>query len=670
MGSDDKQTFKLDLDSADFIKKSIEAKESISKIGESGGMEGLIKNLSSTSLLLGMVGAAAFSLKETFELVFEGENIRAVNKQFEMLGESAGIATGALREGLKEAAGGLEDETELLKSANKAMIEMGQNASRLPETLALARKATAIFGGELTQNFESINEAISTGHTRQLRHLGLIVDANKAYIEYAKSIGTTVGALSEEGKQHALMEAVLQKGQDRFKGIDADSKQVTVTFKQLGVIIEELREKFAATFEKTVGPMVKNVLDYVKLGLEKVSVATSAWGENLDVTKAQVENLTETLFEYNKRIKELAAQQKEGPSFWDKLTGTTPEDIEATKKKLQEKATAVQAEINGLKNKMDQQSGEAEGPKIVGPEVDQSKKEKQLEQQAKFEKDLVAIKSQRINDEMKNAESIDEVDKLHNELNLVEEEKNQSAIQEIKARYAHGEITAAQENQLIEENNLDHIEKMQSMEDNLDKQRLAALDNYLQRSNDTSEGIARGFSVGGQKAVIALNDFGARGQRVFNTVSNNAAKAFIQMGEGTKTAGEAMKGFMFASIADIAEAEGKLLLAKGIGTANPASIAAGGALLALSGLLRAQSGGGSSSAGGGGGGAAGPGGGEAANTSITGNKPDGAQLEHKTVTLAVGGNFFETEQTKQSVMEMIRQATDATDFKYTQIGKG
>ena len=32
------------------------------------------------------------------------------------------------------------------------------------------------------------------------------------------------------------------------------------------------------------------------------------------------------------------------------------------------------------------------------------------------------------------------------------------------------------------------------------------------------------------------------------------------------------------------------------------------------------------------------------------------------------GNYFETQETQKQIMEMIRKESDATDFKYAQIG--
>ena len=108
------------------------------------------------------------------------------------------------------------------------------------------------------------------------------------------------------------------------------------------------------------------------------------------------------------------------------------------------------------------------------------------------------------------------------------------------------------------------------------------------------------------------------------------------------------------------------MLAEGIGTYDGVKVAEGGALLALSGLIRGLAGGGggggSSSSGGGGGAGSAPG-------PATGlEKPHLDETQKKSVTIQVQGNYFETEQTKTRITEMIRETSDATDYKFQQIG--
>jgi hypothetical protein len=190
-------------------------------------------------------------------------------------------------------------------------------------------------------------------------------------------------------------------------------------------------------------------------------------------------------------------------------------------------------------------------------------------------------------------------------------------------------------------------------------------------SANTSSGFGKGWKAAALNASKDLNNFAKLGEQSFNALNKNGKSAFIALGDGSKTAGEAMKMFLLGSIADVAEAQGEYLLASGIGTFNPVQIAEGGALLALSGLLRSLSGGGGGGVGAGssssGGGASSSGG----SPSTVGDLQTAeAAKTQKNVTIAVQGNYFETEQTKRTLMEMIRSETDATSFSYVQINQG
>lgn len=165
-------------------------------------------------------------------------------------------------------------------------------------------------------------------------------------------------------------------------------------------------------------------------------------------------------------------------------------------------------------------------------------------------------------------------------------------------------------------------------------------------------------------------NFAKLGETSINAVSNSFAEGFKAMGNGSKTAGEAMKGALLQALGTIAISEGSLLLLAGIGEFNPVKIAAGGGLIALGGYLEGQAGGG---------GAAVP---AAASVSGDGNSyaqassgtnsqtsPSGLQqTPQKTVSLTVQGNYYDSNETKTQLMDMIRSATDATDFNYTKVG--
>src|SRR5690606_25866202 len=93
-----------------------------------------------------------------------------------------------------------------------------------------------------------------------------------------------------------------------------------------------------------------------------------------------------------------------------------------------------------------------------------------------------------------------------------------------------------------------------------------------------------------RKAAKDFSDLNKTGTIVFNAIGNNAVRAFKAMGDGSQTAAEAIRGAVLGAVADTAEAKGTEMMLAGIWPPNPAAIAGGGALIALSSALRAQGG--------------------------------------------------------------------------------
>ncbi len=154
-----------------------------------------------------------------------------------------------------------------------------------------------------------------------------------------------------------------------------------------------------------------------------------------------------------------------------------------------------------------------------------------------------------------------------------------------------------------------------------------------------------------------------------DTLKKRGSESFQALGQAaidhSQSASTIMKGFFLNSLGDIAQAQGELYLAMGI--MDPVALAAGAGLLVLAGILHGlagSAGGGSSSmSGGGGGGGAASGYDSGTNSAAAANAP-----EQKTVTVQVMGHYFESDQTKTHLMDMLRSVTDATDYKYQQIG--
>lgn len=668
--ADNKTSWVFDLDIKDASEKIRNFQGQVSSIGKEENVRGLIDGLTKVGTTVGLVGAAFFALKTTMDMVFEGENIKAINQQFEFLAKNSGIAGDAMKESLTKAADGLIDDTKLLEIASQAFVKMGDNASRLPEIMELAKKSTQVFGGELSSNFEGLTNAISNMNVRQLKAYGIVIDSEKAMKAYAKSIGTTVDQLSESGKQQAFMNAALAKGESAFKGFTGEIKKNQNEFQRMKVILSEIKESFVIIFEKTVGPIISKVFGemskWLKIIKDEVVALNSDWGENTEATKAQINSLNRELEKKQKYLTQINETLKES-----KDPGVIAMN-EILKKQTQEQIVAIEAEINGLNSKKKSLEETTEAQKKAADEArlsggaGSSKVDTELSKkhQDEFMKSLEQMNLARVEMEEKNATDIDTVNYLHAEKREIIDKEFEARKAELHSSGKYNSIELAA---FDEQLNLQKNTRLAELDDELEKKRTAALDRYAERNKETAKGFIGGWQSATQQAINDNKNMAKVGEFAFNTLKTRAAAAFKAMGDGSKTGAEAMKGFIFGALSDIATMKGEVMLAEGIGTFNPIQIAEGGALIALGGLIGSMAGssGAAASAGGS------SGGGVGASSSVGGpdvSKPE-VPAQKKAVSIQVMGNYFETEQTKTKLVEMIRDASDATDFKFTQIGK-
>jgi len=658
MASEKETKFKLSLDNKEFIESALHSKESIMSLGEAKNLTGLVEGLTKVGVTLGVVGVAAWGIKTAFETVFEGEEIRQINKEFDVLTEKAGIATDALKEGLVKAAGGLVDDTELLKAANKAIIEMGNSAQRLPEVMELARKSTAVFGGDLAQNFETMNQAIASGNTRMLKHMGIIVDAQKAVKDYANANGLAVNELSQAGKQQAIMNAVLEQGGKAFEGINGDGKEATNTFQQLKVTFAEIGETITLVFEKTAGPVVREFLKNTKNVVKDFSLyIKETLGDGAEASNAAFERAGRQVEDLQARIEEV---KKNGAGWAAAFTGT---NAEAELQKLNDQLVAAKAHLEELKAKRPEgPEGESED-RSAAEAVDLEKRKANA---AQFHKEMLALEKDRFKEQETLVNSQADIEAAVNEKRkLLEEDYNQQVL----ALEQNQHLNATQKAEERVQIEALRIQRIKNLEKGLADYKNSLNQNYLKNSENTAQGITRAFQVGSAQNQKAMQDFGKMGAQTFDNFAKHSKSALLDFGAGTKSAADAAKGFILNMVADEAEARGSVMLLASIWPPNPVGLAAGGGLIALAGMLRSMAGGGSGSGvGASGGGASGVAGGEGFGTRTDDRPTLQEQKAQRGVTVQVQGNYFETEQSRMAMVDLIRQNQDATDFKVQQVG--
>jgi hypothetical protein len=663
MSENKSTTWKLDLDLVEFTEKALHAKGTIAEIGESKNLLGLIEGLKESAALIGVMGAAFLAAKTSLELTLEAEQIATINKQFELLSKNAGIAGQELEEGLKKASRGLISEAELTQAANKGIVELGANAARLPEILTLAHKVVQTFGGTAVERFEQLNQAISTGNTRILRQIGLQVDANKVVEEFAKRHNIAASAISEAGRQQAIMEAVLKKGNDRFKETDESVRKATISWQQLKTSIKEMGESITVVFARVVGPTVSSAIaSLTDFATRSKQIFMSTFGNAKEQSVANVELIENRLTGMKAKLKSLEEQKlKLG---FDPVIGETNSlrlAIERLEKQHHELIASGAAAGGHEKKEPGEEGGAVTGPKLTDDRANEKQK-------VKFEQDLASLKLQAVNAKMDTVDSVEAIEALHQEKMQLLAEQTEAKVAALKS---NADLTTEQRDQMIhEQQSILNAELIRENQHVLDA-KIAAEERFLAKAERVNDQIASSARTKGMQAAQSWQKAGGVGGAAFTAFSQNAQTALVALGEGSQDSSEIMRNFFLGSIADIAQGSGAFMMGDAF-TTYPAikfpELAAGAGLLALSGTLRALAGGkskaGNLASGGGGGGGSFDAGVAGPNLPET-QAPAAVQAQaanKKSVNVVIQGNYYETEQFRETIVDAVRKHQDATDW--------
>ena len=209
------------------------------------------------------VAVVGVAIKEAFDLSIEGEKLTALDRQFDNIAAGAGLVGADLRRGLEEASDGLVSTNDLLEKANSAIINLGTSASKLPEILTLARTATLALGGTVEERFNQLVSGIESGNAKALKNAGIILDTEKAYREYAKTLGLTASELTKQQQQQALLNAVLTEGEKKFKDVDKSVQPISDNLKRVNVAIQDSREAFAQFVNSKFGDIFATITEKI-----------------------------------------------------------------------------------------------------------------------------------------------------------------------------------------------------------------------------------------------------------------------------------------------------------------------------------------------------------------------------------------------------------------------
>lgn len=241
-----------------------------------GLMEKFKANWLTTTAAIGAAWIAVAQGWDAAKQAAEGLQQRA---SFENLAASHGFAAKTILSDLERVSAGTIATKDLIQAAGTAMLT-GIPADKLARLMEIARASARVTGDSITKSFSDISLAVARQSRMILDNLGIVISEEKAYKEYAATLGKAAEQLTDSEKKQAFMNATLKAG-------DEIIKRVGVT----GETAAEKMQRFEAR--------MKNLRDVVGTGL--LAALTASYGV-LNMTASAVLYLAGAYFKFGQAL--------------------------------------------------------------------------------------------------------------------------------------------------------------------------------------------------------------------------------------------------------------------------------------------------------------------------------------------------------------------------------
>lgn len=239
--------YKIRGDSTGFGATIKNAEAQVKKLGQTMSNAGKsfsnIKNqiLSVKTAVQGFIAGVA--VRGLFGLAQAGAQLDSLTQSFTRLSSEMGINGKEALDTLREFSAGTISNTDLIQSANRAMVlGVAKSTEEFGTLMQVARIRAADMGLSTTQAFNDIVTGIGRSSPLILDNLGIVVKQNEAYDRYAASLNKTTAALTDNEKREALKFAVLEDARNQIERVGEVTVSYSERLQQATTFVQNLRD--------------------------------------------------------------------------------------------------------------------------------------------------------------------------------------------------------------------------------------------------------------------------------------------------------------------------------------------------------------------------------------------------------------------------------------------
>ena len=204
-----------------------------------------VKGLSSSmkKFATGMLSAAAAykAFSVGLESIQLAGKLEGVETAFNNMRKEAGFSINTFSK-LDKALNGTADKMTIMTQANNAMLlGIADSDDQMAEMFDVAQRLAQADGQDATFGIESLVTGLGRQSKLMLDNLGIMIDTNKAYEDYATELGTTVEKLTDAEKKQGFVNEAMRQGRRLVDGIGDESLSTSQKLDQLNTSVTNFK---------------------------------------------------------------------------------------------------------------------------------------------------------------------------------------------------------------------------------------------------------------------------------------------------------------------------------------------------------------------------------------------------------------------------------------------
>ena len=207
-------------------------------------IQGITSSIGKMAVRAGAAAAAFYAAKGLIQgmtdLAKQASAVQQLERGFNNLGNQIGFSEQSFAK-LDRAVNGTMKQVDLMTKANNAMfLGIVKSDDEMAQLFDTAQRLGQALGLDTAQAIDSIVTGMGRQSKLMLDNLGIIIDTNKAYEDYALTLNTTASALTETQKKQAFNNAVLAESKRLVEGLGAEQEDAAIKFAQFDKIIDDV----------------------------------------------------------------------------------------------------------------------------------------------------------------------------------------------------------------------------------------------------------------------------------------------------------------------------------------------------------------------------------------------------------------------------------------------